>query len=180
LDDATHSHDAAATVNGVPTAPLGAFNHPETLYQAQTDGNPCEIKGSIMYRNQRQDPASGLPNPEAYTDAETVGVFAPENNNLREPANSPIQSIAREAPPVAKVGGVMARVTSLDPRAANAAVTHPITPALDDGFYTSVPYVGAFGPNENWLIGWSAADEFGLLVLPPAPAPPAPPAAITQ
>jgi len=109
----THSFDVAATVNAAPGAMPGDFNYPETLYQAQVDGNLAEITGSIMFNNT---------NAEAYIDADAVGVFAPANNNLREPANSPIQLIVREEPPIVRGGIGMARVIMLDPRAANDAV----------------------------------------------------------
>jgi len=158
----THSFDVATTVNAAPGALPGDFNHPETLYQTQVDGNLAEITGSIMFNNT---------NAEAYIDADAVGVFAPANNNLREPANSPIQLVVREDPPVVRGGLGMARVIMLDPRAANDAVQllPNAVPALDDGFFTPAAYVGAFSADANWLLGWTAADAYGLLVQPPAP-----------
>jgi hypothetical protein len=155
----THSFDAASTVNAAPGAAAGSFNHPETLYQSQVDGNLAEITGSIMFGNTHA---------EAYLDADMVGVFDPANLNLREPANSPIQGISREDPPVVKGGLAMARVILLNPLAANDAVQllPSASAAPDDGFFTPAPYVGAFNATDNWLLGWTAADEFGLLVQP--------------
>lgn len=156
----THSFDAAATVNAAPGAMPGDFNHPETLYQAQVDGNLAEITGGIMFNNA---------NAEAYTDADAVGVFDPANNNLREPVNSPVQLVVREAPPVVRGGKVMARVIMLDPRAANDALTHAVVSAPDDGFFAPAPLSGAFDNCNNWLAGWTAADAFGLVVTAPIP-----------
>lgn len=150
----THSFDVAATINAAPGAQSGDFNYPTTLYQAQVDGNLAEIRDSIMFSNLADN---------AYTEAELRGVFEAANNNLREPLNSPIKGITR-ADTVVKGGKAMQRVILLDPRAANDATTHMVTPAPDDGFFTPVTYVGAFSENVNWLIGWTAADEFGMLV----------------
>ena len=146
----------------VPPDPVGPA---ETLYQAQMDGNLCDITGRIM---------SNTLTTDAYTEADARGVFAPTDNNSRNPTNSPIQLVVREDPPVVKGGLGMARVTMLDPRAANDAVQllPGASAAPDDGFFTPATYVGAFSADENWLLGWTAADEFGLLVQPPAPAAP--------
>ena len=155
----TASFDPATTVNAAPGAVPGTFNHPETLYQAQVDGNLCEITGSIMFQNFAED---------AYIDAEALGVLDPANNNLRDPASPPVQLVVREAP-VMKGGLDMARVSMLDPRAANDALQllPGALPAPDDGFFTPATYVGAFDGCTNWLAGWSAADQFGMLVTTP-------------
>lgn len=128
-------------------------------YRSQVDGNLCEITGSIMFQNLAED---------AYTDADLLGVFDPANNNLRDPANPPVQFVMREAP-VMKGGLDMVRVTMLDPRAANEALQllPNAVPAPDDGFFTPANCVGAFDGCTNWLAGWTAADEFGMLVTTP-------------
>jgi len=46
--------------------------------------------------------------------------------------------------------------------ATDAAAYTTATKKLEDSFFTSVDYVGAFG-DENWLTGWTALDEYGYL-----------------
>ena len=60
----------------------------------------------------------------------------------------------------------MQTVTSIDPRATGDALTSVGT-APNDGFFKPVNYRGAFGPTENWLCGWTAADAYGMNVAPP-------------
>lgn len=54
----------------------------------------------------------------------------------------------------------------LDPRplAGSPALTGAMTPPA--GFYTPVPYVGAFGPTDNdlWIDGWTFLSELGIVV----------------
>ncbi|MCA9398324.1 MAG: hypothetical protein KC618_01155 [Candidatus Omnitrophica bacterium] len=89
---------------------------------------------------------------------------------MQEPASSPIKSITREAP-VVKGGKTLARVTNLDPRAANDA-TSSVDMAPADGFFTPAPYRGAFSPDNNWLCGWTAANAFGITTACSNPADP--------
>lgn len=56
----------------------------------------------------------------------------------------------------------MVPVISLNPLAANAAVSSSRV-APDNGFYDQAPYVGAFNGSHNWLLGWTAADQFGMI-----------------
>lgn len=121
-------------------------------YPAQTDGNLIELKDSVFYNN-----LFGT----AYTEATARGVLAPANNNVQA-VSLPIQAISRG--PNAVVGAfIMQPVTQLDPRPANDALTSAAW-APNDGFFSSAHYRGAFGPGSNWLLGWSAADAYGLLV----------------
>ncbi len=149
--DAGHSHDYDATVNQMSSEPASdAFNHPTQMYQAQQlDGKLAEIRDSVFYNN------------TDYAEADARGVFAASNNNVKEPGDMPIQGITREHP-VLKGGKVMQRVTKLDPRAAHDAVESDAN-APADGFYTPAKFRGGFSPSHNWLLGWTAADEFGLL-----------------
>ena len=62
----------------------------------------------------------------------------------------------------------MEPVIQLDPRAANDALAKQGDPAPDDGFFMPVTYRGAFDAANNWLIGWTAADAYGMLVAPPS------------
>ncbi len=193
LTDYTHSHNLALTVNGCDDIPGGClpgdFNYPDTLYTAQLAGKLAEIKDSVFYGN---DFAS------AYTEAIARGVFDPANNNVQEPGSSPIAGITRQMvefcvdngdcpagttcvggicefpggipfPGQSRGGKIMQRVTSLDPRAANDAEAS-VGAAPNNGFFTPAQYRGAFGVNENWLCGWTAADAFGFVVAVPCPA----------
>jgi hypothetical protein len=140
-------------LNAAPGALPGDFNHPDTLYQAQVDGYLIEISDSIFYNN--NDGA-------AYTQVDALGLRAPGNvyNNV-DATLSPIVSIVRDTP-VVKGGRALAQVVSLDPRAANDAVTSVDT-APADGFFTPAPFRGAFSKDKNWALGWTAADEYGFL-----------------
>jgi hypothetical protein len=157
------------------TQTCNACPDPVTLYQAQVDGNLCEIKDSVFFRN-----LNG-----AYGDSDILGVTvaggssgSPNNNVV--PAynasdideNMPIQALTRGAPFVTVESKTMLPVVSLDPRAANDALT-PVGPgAPNNGFYTPAAYRGAFDADTNWLCGWSASWQFGLLVCPePDPCP---------
>jgi len=148
------------TVNGVA--------NPQNFYRAQVDGMLNEIKDSVFFNNNFGT---------AYTEANARGVFNAANANVIS-NTSPIALIQRgpTASPTATLR--ISPVTLLDPRASGDAVNAAlVAPAPNDGFFTPVNYRGAFGPNENWLCGWSAADAFGLLVAPPggcAPAVPCP------
>ena len=120
---------------------------------------------SVFFRNLAAD---------AYTEANNRNVFAGANNNVLIPGfdavDAPIMDIQRSVP-VIRGGTTQLPVTLLDPRANNEATTS-VAMAPDDGFFTPVAYRGAFGPDEVWLRGWSASDEFGFLA-GPAPAAPA-------
>jgi hypothetical protein len=146
----THS-----TVNPCVGCSPGDFNHANTLYTVQTSGKLAEITDSVFYNNN---------NAAAYTEANARGVTVagddnPALNNVVA-ASSPITSITR-GPVVIKGGKPMAPVTLLDPRAANDAIASAAS-APADGFFTPVPFRGAFSKDNNWLCGWTAAYEFGM------------------
>ncbi len=77
---------------------------------------------------------------------------------------SPFVSITRAAE-VTRGGKKMKRVTYLDPRAssteAKTAAAAEGKRAPLNGFFTPVPYRGAFSKDNNWLCGWTAWDEYG-------------------
>ncbi|MFP4356709.1 MAG: hypothetical protein ACLFUJ_16480, partial [Phycisphaerae bacterium] len=134
----------------------------DNLYKSQVDGKLAEISDSVFWRN--LDAA-------AYTEATARGVFDAANNNVlasydpgNPTGNQPIQEIQRGAL-VVRGGKDMLPVTTLNPCAANDAVTSVKT-APADGFFTPASYRGAFSPTYNWLIGWSASDAFGFLAAP--------------
>ena len=140
---------------------VNAPANPAFFYNVQTNGNLAEIVDTVFYNNNAGN---------AYTEAMSIeglgySIFGAGSNNVQEPASSPIVSITRAAPVLVNGQYAMAPVTSLDPRAANDAV-HAAAVAPSDGFFTPVTYRGAFGPNSNWLAGWSAADSYGFLSKP--------------
>jgi hypothetical protein len=144
----TTAYNVYSTVN----APA----NPSLFYKAQTSGFLNEIKDSVFFNN-----TFGT----AYSTADSVGVRAAGNNNVTATA-SPIAAITRAAAVNPSGTLFVRRVTSLDPRASADAVTSVGT-SPNDGFFTPVTYRGAFGPSENWLCGWSAADQYGFNVAPP-------------
>ncbi len=149
------SHTWASTWT-TPASVFPTWNasaNPQNFYKAQVDGMLNEIKDSVMFNNTFS---------QAYTEANARGVFAKANANVIS-TSSPIVSITRG--PVASPTATLRinPVTSIDPRAAGAAVTAAlVAPAPNDGFFTPVTYRGAFSPTENWLCDWTAADAFGL------------------
>lgn len=164
----------------VPVPPVGTFNHPDTLYQAQTSGKLAEITDSVFFRNLYSSGAATAYNVPAdplkpwRLGADQVGVTIsggsnPAKNNVVAPfvlatpdANMPIAALTRGAP-VVKGGKTMVPVVSVDPRAANDAVTSADVAPLD-GFFTPAPFRGAFSPTNNWLANWTAADAYGMTV----------------
>ncbi len=138
-------------------SPVNAFANPAQAYQAQSSGKLNQFSDNVFFNNN---------NSGAYTEANAQGVFAAGNNNVQATAGqSPIASITRGANVVSGTL-VVQPVIALDPRPANAALDAVAT-APDTGFWTPADYRGAFGPNENWLCGWTAADAFGFNVAPP-------------
>jgi hypothetical protein len=139
------------------TTPYTAFStvnapaNPAAFYRAQTSGNLAEITDSVFYNNLFAT---------AYTEAVARGVFAAANNNVREPANSPIRSLTR-GPAVVRGTKIMLPVTQLDPRPANDALTS-VGFAPRDGFFSGAKYRGAFTPGISWLTGWTASEAFGF------------------
>lgn len=120
---------------------------PKVLYPNFTSGTWCQFTDSVFYNLAETDSLN------------TYGVMAEENQNVITDL-SPIKEIVRADAEI--VGGkAMALVTYLNPRAANDATTSA-NMAPDDGFFTPAPYAGAFGPDENWLVGWTAASAYGM------------------
>ncbi len=124
------------------------------LNQSQVNGNLAEIKDSVFFRNLFAS---------AYTEATTVGVFNPANNNVNAGSalvDQPIAAITR-GPLVVKGGKNMLPVISLDPRPAASALTSVAT-APADGFFSAAKYRGAFAPGQSWLSDWTASAAFGF------------------
>jgi len=119
--------------------------HPASLYPNFSSGNWCQFADTVFYNLAETDSLT------------TFGILDAGNNVVAEA--SPIQEIVR-ADPVLVGDKVMSLVTSLNPRAAGAAVASEGM-APDDGFFTPVAYKGAFG-DDNWLLGWTAAAAYGM------------------
>lgn len=133
------------------TSTVNAPANPSAFYRSQTSGMLAEIKDSVFHHNLAGN---------AYTQANTVGVFAAGNNNVQEPATSPITAITRGAT-VLRGNKAMSPVTFLDPRPAGDALTSAGY-APNDGFFSSAHYRGAFAPGNNWLAGWTASQAYGF------------------
>ena len=152
----TTAFDAAGNfqVNAAPGTQPGDFNHPDTMYDAQTQGNLIGFYNNIFYSN-----------GAAYGQAENVGgsgfnLFS-QGNNHKEVADNPIVSVTRAAPELL-IDRIVRRVTKIDPRASSALAKNVGGTAPDDGFFAPVPYAGAFSADNNWAAGWSASSRFGF------------------
>jgi hypothetical protein len=141
---------------------VNAFANPAQAYQAQVDGYLIDVRDCVFYNNLAAN---------AYTEANTYGVFATGNNVnsgtlAANPTAMPIMAITRGAAVNPNGSLIIRPVIALDPRAANAAVSS-VGSAPDDGFYEPAPFRGAFSSTGNWLCGWTAADAFGINIAPP-------------
>lgn len=134
---------------------VNPFANPAAAYTAQANGKLIDFRDNVFFNNV---------NSAAYTEANARAVFATTNNNVLATA-LPIAAITR-GPNVISGTVVVNQVLLLDPRATNNALTS-VESAPNNGYYNPVTYRGAFGPNENWLCGWTAADAFGFSVAPP-------------
>ena len=141
------------------TSTVNPFSNPAERYMAQTGGKLCQITDTVFFNNAAAN---------AYTGANAVGVFNAANNNVQATV-SPIVLIERGAN-VTNGSQIVQPVTRLDPRAAGDAVTS-VGMAPANSFYAPAKYRGAFGANDNWAYGWSAASAFGFLVAPPVDGP---------
>ena len=153
----TLSFNATWTTDFNVYSTVNPFAAPASAYTAQEWGKLNQITDTVFFGNAH---------PSAYTTANSVGVFGAGNNNVQATsAEMPIAAITR-GPTQTLTTVQIQPVLSLDPRASNAALTAVRLPP-DNGFYAQVSYRGAFGPDENWLCGWTAADQYGFSVAPP-------------
>ncbi|AQQ70567.1 hypothetical protein SMSP2_00919 [Limihaloglobus sulfuriphilus] len=132
------SASQTSSVNAISPVPApGSFNHPDVLYTAQDPaGKLAQIKNSVFFANAVDEDDQ----------ADAVGVYDPANNNVTA-AVPPIKNIVRGAPVVAG-GKTMLPVEYIDPCASGDAAAKG---------------AGAFKANENWIVGWTAADAFGFV-----------------
>jgi hypothetical protein len=140
----TTDFNVYSAVNPFTTNPT-----PAEAYSSLDGGKLSQITDTVFYNNLHS---------AAYTQANTLNVFASANNNVIA-TQLPIAAITR-GPTQILTGTTIQPVIWLDPRAANAALVGVVQPP-PNGFYVPVTYRGAFGPNENWLCGWSAASQYG-------------------
>jgi len=141
---------------------VNAFANPAQAYQAQVDGNLIDVRDCVFYNNL---------NASAYTEANTYGVFTSGNNvnagtSAANPTAMPIAAITKGTAVNPNGSLIIRPVTSIDPRAANAAVTS-VGSAPNDGFFEQAQFRGAFSSTGNWLCGWTAVDAYGINVAPP-------------
>lgn len=133
----------------LPTNTLGIA--PQTLYTAQSEGTLAGFKNCVFYNN------------NDYFEFEAVGQTNAVLNNIIEPAGMPIAGITRDVAGFTSTQGkTISPVTSIDPCAANDAVDMGSS-VTADSFFDAVTYAGGFAPNHNWLLGWSAADQYGFI-----------------
>ena len=124
------------------------FNGTDTWAQRWANGS-CSIKGSVMYDNK----------VDGDDQASAVGVFNAGNNNIAASV-SPIKALERGATFIAN-GKPFQNVSFIDPCPANDALTAgetlaaPLSPA-------GSKFRGGFAPNHNWLVGWTAAYQYGM------------------
>jgi hypothetical protein len=124
---------------------------PQSLYTAQDAGKMSGFENCIFYHNAN------------YAKFDEFGQTNAVFHNIIEPASMPIKKVIR-GPIVTKHGKDIAPVISLDPCAAHdAAVAGNAKVVPRNGFYDAAPFVGGFSANNNWLVGWTAADQFGLV-----------------
>ncbi len=170
-DTWTTDYTDTSTVNACVGCSKGDFNSAGRLYTVQTSGKLAEITDSVFFRNLHKD---------AYTDSDTYSVTKnggsnTDKNNVvisgSDDANAPIVSIKRGDVFTSTSESLkVLPVISIDPRAANEAITS-VDKAPDDGFFTPASYRGAFSATENWLAGWTATDAYGIIVAVSTPTP---------
>ncbi|HKL20482.1 MAG TPA: hypothetical protein VJ904_01675, partial [Tichowtungia sp.] len=135
------------------------YSSMDQFYSSSRSGNWSWLKDCVFYNIAEindinyDDDVDGTNETTA-----ALGLWDAAMNNVQASA-LPIAGITRATQGGQPLG--MELVTSLDPRAANDAVSSVET-APNDGFFTPVSYRGAFSPNYNWLEGWTAAYEYGM------------------
>ncbi|VGO11678.1 hypothetical protein PDESU_00223 [Pontiella desulfatans] len=123
----------------------------EIVYWAQADGYMNELTDTVLY------------NVVKGGHIDEIELFEYAGYNAEVVTNLPIVALER-GPLVSLYGGALscAPVTNLNPCAANDALVADSLPT-NDGFFDPVSYRGAFSADENWLAGWTAAYQYGML-----------------
>jgi hypothetical protein len=149
--------------------------NPAAFYTAQTNGNLCEIKDSVVHNFPN---ATGTFNPPSgfyaagttfvgpFAEANALGVFAAANANVQA-TSLPMVQLTRGTAIQVTPTQFVSPVAAIDPRAANDAVNAAlVAPAPNDGFFTPTTYRGGFSATEVWTCNWTAADNYGFIVTP--------------
>ncbi|MBI1335805.1 MAG: hypothetical protein GC164_02455 [Phycisphaera sp.] len=148
----------------------------KTMYQSQSAGDGtigqgylCEVTDSLFYNNRAGS---------AYTKSDSVGVTSSgatnagkanvvrsgQTSRYGDSSDLPI-NVLTYGTVFVNTDTVMANVVHFDPRINTTrdaqTVSHSAAPS--DGFFSQAMYRGAFSANCNWLVGWTAASQFGLL-----------------
>ncbi len=121
------------------------------IYWAQADGYMNELTDTVLY-NVKKGPH-----------VDEIELLNQPGYDVVYADSLPIAAYARGAEQ-SLFGGTLtcSPVVKLDPRAANDALVADSLPT-NDGFFDLVSYRGAFSATENWLEGWTAADQYGFL-----------------
>ncbi len=145
---------------------LASIGGVEALYNTPRTGMWTEIKDCIFYNYSSKGNAAVNGDPlDGGSDVHDA-VFGAGARNIDDQSGSgtmPIAKLERDTTTPSQPLG-MERVTLLDPRAAGDAVSCAYTAPANDDFFTVAPFIGAFSEKNNWLVGWTAADEYGMIV----------------
>ena len=151
---------------------VNAPSNPEDFYTVQFSGNLAEITDSVFYN------VGSLTNGAAAGIEGLLTSAASDNVDLsgsQDLGDRPIVAIDRDLTDIdgdgipgytTPQGDLFLRVNSVDLRPAGAALTSASSAPADSDFWCPRTYRGAYGPNENWLAGWTAAAEYGFIATP--------------
>lgn len=117
------------------------------------------------------DSGDGLGNPPDPTfNNTTFGAFGGGEGDLASFSGQGVDTVSNP-----QIGGVSRTPNGgLDPRPSSGSplLTSSLSSIPGGGFFESAPYRGAFGPNDNWLDGWSYLSQKGYLPAPVDPSAP--------
>ena len=146
---------AARTAEGLPYVDsVNSTSDAEfmaSLYQSQSDGMLAEITDCVIsqFGSIAEDPYYDVvPASMRLTNFETQDLA--------------IKKLVR-GPEVFIGGKSVDPVVLIDPRPIDDNFNQANSPAPSDGFFIPVSYRGGFSSEDNWLAGWTAADEFGFI-----------------
>ncbi len=146
---------AARTAEGLPYVDsVNSTSDAEfmaSLYQSQSDGMLAEITDCVIsqFGSIAEDPYyEVVPASMRLTNFETQDLA--------------IKKLVR-GPEVIIGGKSVDPVVLIDPRPIDDNFNEANSPAPSDGFFIPVSYRGGFSSEDNWLAGWTAADEFGFI-----------------
>src|SRR5688572_23002015 len=143
----------AYTVDGV------LYQGPASSFQLELEDNTwyCTGNGGVVPVGDAS--AAGCDTGKLHHDQGAFSNAALDNQYLACGSALPVRQLTRTSNGITTVPDP---VTRIDPRPAPGSpllTTNRVPPA--DGFFTSAPYRGAFGPTENWAAGWTALSRVG-------------------